>query len=310
MIFPLDEYYVIFDRYSQIQGINHIMENIVCYEKVIIPKGCSFLARYDQEATIDTLELHAHDEVEFQFTLSGYGIRTLGEVSEPFKEMEVLLIPGGMPHNWVYQNPEETRIQEYSVQFPKGLVTSQLAAFPEFSNIVSFIQGLESAIEIRGEEASLLSSIMMKMITMQPEDRLIALIQMLSSAQKCPDKRYISPENSSSLQDKNFDKIQKVMAYMEEHMSEDLTLGSVADEFCMGKTAFCNFFKRKTGKSFIFALNEMRINRSCMILTRDTHKSIEQIGYSVGFTSPAHFCRMFRRFRGSSPREYRLRINY
>lgn len=75
MIFPLDEYYVIFDRYSQKQGINHIMENIVCYEKVIIPKGCSFLARYDQEATIDTLELHAHDEVEFQFTLSGYGIR-------------------------------------------------------------------------------------------------------------------------------------------------------------------------------------------------------------------------------------------
>lgn len=284
------------------------MENIVCYERVIIPEGCSFLARYDQEATIDMLELHAHPEIEFQFTLSGYGIRTIGEVTEPFKEMEVLLIPGDMPHNWVYHNPKDTRIQEYTIQFPEKMVTSSLAVFPEMRNVVSFIQNLDCAIEIRGEEASRLSTLMMKMVAMPPEERLLSLFQMLVIVQKSKDRRKISLKESGNRQDKRLGKIQEVMAYMEEHMAEDMTLEDISEKFCMGKTAFCNFFKRKTGKSFIFALNEMRINRSCMLLSANEQIPIEQIGYNVGYSSPAHFCRMFRRFRGASPSEYRIKV--
>ncbi len=286
----------------------HIMNDVVCYERVVIPDGCSFLARYDQEATIETLELHAHPELEFQFTFSGYGIRTIGDVSEPFKEMEVLLIPGGVPHNWVYKNTENVRIQEYSVQFPLELVTSYLAAFPEMKGVVSFVSGLDHAVEIRGNEASRLSTLMMAMVSMEPEERLLSLLEMLVAAYKCRDRRKITLDGILHDKSASFGKIQQVLEYMEEHMSEPLSLERVADEFCMGKTAFCNFFKRKAGKTFMFALNEMRINRSCMMLTGHPEMSIEQIAYSVGYCSPAHFSRMFRRFRGSSPNEYRARL--
>lgn len=286
----------------------HIMKNVVCYERVAIPDGCSFLARYDQEATIETLELHAHPEYEFQFTFSGYGIRTIGDVSEPFKEMEVLLIPGGMPHNWVYKNPENVRIQEYSVQFPIEIVTSTLAAFPEMKGVVSYFNGLEHAVEIRGEEAARISSLMIAMVSMDPEERLVSLLEMLVAAYKCWDKRNISHDFMIRDEASSFEKIQKVLGYMEEHMSESLSLDKVADVFCMSKTAFCNFFKRKAGKTFIFALNEMRINRSCMMLTGNPEMSIAQIAYSVGYSSPAHFSRIFKHFRGTSPNNYRVRL--
>lgn len=286
----------------------HIMKNVVCYERVAIPDGCSFLARYDQEATIETLELHAHPEYEFQFTFSGYGIRTIGDVSEPFKEMEVLLIPGGMPHNWVYKNPENVRIQEYSVQFPIEIVTSTLAAFPEMKGVVSYFNALEHAVEIRGEEAARISSLMIAMVSMDPEERLLSLLEMLVAAYKCWDKRNISHDFMVHDETSSFEKIQKVLGYMEEHMSESLSLYKVADVFCMSKTAFCNFFKRKAGKTFIFALNEMRINRSCMMLTGNPEMSIAQIAYSVGYSSPAHFSRIFKHFRGTSPNNYRVRL--
>lgn len=286
----------------------HIMKNVVCYERVAIPDGCSFLARYDQEATIETLELHAHSEYEFQFTFSGYGIRTIGDVSEPFKEMEVLLIPGGMPHNWVYKNPENVRIQEYSVQFPIEIVTSILAAFPEMKGVVSYFNGLEHAVEIRGEEAARISSLMIAMVSMDPEERLLSLLEMLVAAYKCWDKRNISHDFMVQDEASSFEKIQKVLGYMEEHLSESLSLDKVADVFCMSKTAFCNFFKRKAGKTFIFALNEMRINRSCMMLTGNPEMSIAQIAYSVGYSSPAHFSRIFKHFRGTSPNNYRVRL--
>lgn len=286
----------------------HIMKNVVCYERVAIPDGCSFLARYDQEATIETLELHAHPEYEFQFTFSGYGIRTIGDVSEPFKEMEVLLIPGGMPHNWVYKNPENVRIQEYSVQFPIEIVTSVLAAFPEMKGVVSYFNALEHAVEIRGEEAARISSLMIAMVSMDSEERLLSLLEMLVAAYKCWDKRNISHDFMVQDEASSFEKIQKVLGYMEEHLSESLSLDKVADVFCMSKTAFCNFFKRKAGKTFIFALNEMRINRSCMMLTGNPEMSIAQIAYSVGYSSPAHFSRIFKHFRGTSPNNYRVRL--
>ncbi|MCQ2134260.1 MAG: AraC family transcriptional regulator [Bacteroidales bacterium] len=284
------------------------MKNVVCYERVVIPDGCSFLARYDQEATIETLELHAHPEYEFQFTFSGYGIRTLGEVIEPFKEMEVLLIPGGMPHNWVYKNPESVRIQEYSVQFPIEIVTEALAAFPEMKGVVSFFSGLDHAVEIRGEEAAHISSLMIAMISMDPETRLLSLLEMLVASYKCWDKRNISHEPVIPDEASSYDKIHKVLEYMEDHLSESLSLEKVAGVFCMSKTAFCNFFKRKAGKTFIFALNEMRINRSCMMLTGNPEMSIAQIAYSVGYCSPAHFSRIFKHFRGNSPNDYRVKL--
>ena len=286
----------------------HVMKNVVCYERVVIPDGCSFLARYDQEATIETLELHVHPEFEFQFTFSGYGIRTIGDISEPFKEMEVLLIPGGIPHNWVYKNPKVVRIQEYSVQFPIEIVTTVLTAFPEMKGVVSFFSGLDHAVEIRGEEAARISSLMICMISMDPEDRLLSLLQMLVTAYKCLDKRNISHDLVIQDETSSFNKIHKVLGYMEDHLSESLSLEKVAGVFCMSKTAFCNFFKRKAGKTFIFALNEMRINRSCMMLTGNPEMSIAQIAYSVGYCSPAHFSRIFKHFRGTSPSDYRVRL--
>lgn len=53
----------------------------------------------------------------------------------------------------------------------------------------------------------------------------------------------------------------------------------------MSKTSFCNFFKRATGKTFTFALNEMRINRAAMLLSSDKNRSIAEIAYSVGYNS-------------------------
>ena len=47
-----------------------------------------------------------------------------------------------------------------------------------------------------------------------------------------------------------------------------------------------------------------RISRAKELLNQ-TDRSITEILYSVGFNSPEHFSRTFRRLTGMSPRQYR-----
>lgn len=147
----------------------------VIQEHVILPSGCSLMVRTDENTVLDNLGLHSHPEMEFQFTLKGNGIRTIGDISEPFREMEVVLIPSGIPHTWTYENPKSATVKDYSVQFPKELVTDRLSAFPEFAQAVSKLLQMDAAIEIKGESAVKISSLMMQMTAMSAEEQFIAL---------------------------------------------------------------------------------------------------------------------------------------
>jgi YesN/AraC family two-component response regulator len=72
----------------------------------------------------------------------------------------------------------------------------------------------------------------------------------------------------------------------------------------MNRAAFCAFFKREKGKSFMSALNEYRIDSSCEML-RDTTIPIGDICFAVGFNDIPHYNRTFKKLKGKSPKDYR-----
>lgn len=277
-------------------------------EHVIIPDDSSLLVRYDQEATIEALEYHQHREVEFQFTESGYGHRIIGGVLEPFDSQGVLIIPSGVPHTWIYENLRNNpayRIQEYNIQFDLDLVTKRMASFPEFSEGVSFFDHLKEPCEISGQDAVRIRGLMKRMLHQDGVDRLISFFQIVKICSLSCLIRQIHLEQT------NFDNLQKqsriheAYAFMNEHMCENIGIEDVSQRMNMSKTSFCNFFKRATGKTFTFALNEMRINRAAMLLTNNTDLSVADIAYSVGFNSPSRFSHLFRKMRGKAPKSYR-----
>ncbi len=61
----------------------------------------------------------------------------------------------------------------------------------------------------------------------------------------------------------------------------------------MNKTAFCLFFKKATGESFVAYLNVFRLQMACTMLTRSS-KNISEICYAVGFTDIPYFNRAFK----------------
>lgn len=286
---------------------NHAFPSLV-FEHVHIPDDSSLLVRYDQEATIEVLEYHQHQEVEFQFTESGLGHRLIGDVFEPFDNHGVLIIPPLVPHTWYYENPQESptyRIQEYNIQFDLEVITRRMAAFPEFAEGVHFFGDMRYPVEIMGQDAIIIRKMIKAMLLQEGMDRLMTFFQIIKVCCTTADIRQLKLENTNFDNQHKQRRIKDIYAFMDAHLSEDIGLTEMAEWTNMSKTSFCNFFKRATGKTFTFALNEMRINKAAMLLSDDQNRSISEIAYSVGFNSSSRFCHLFKKIRGKSPKCYR-----
>jgi AraC-like DNA-binding protein len=61
---------------------------------------------------------------------------------------------------------------------------------------------------------------------------------------------------------------------------------------------------QEQGLSFQKILDQQRLRDSQQLL-RDTHLTIDQVAYRVGYQNPTNFCRAFRRWTTQSPHQYR-----
>lgn len=103
---------------------------------------------------------------------------------------------------------------------------------------------------------------------------------------------------------KDVQKILCALSYINEHYHEDIKLEKVASLERLDRSYFCRVFKAATGATFTEYLNFVRVCKAETMLARTTDSIIE-ISEQVGFSSVSYFGRIFKRYRGCSPRTYR-----
>ena len=95
-----------------------------------------------------------------------------------------------------------------------------------------------------------------------------------------------------------------VANYVQHHLSESIRTADVAAALYMSRPYLSKKFTQDTGESIAdFILREK--TEEAKRLLRYTDKSLTAISEYLGFSSPSHFSRVFRRYAGCSPREYR-----
>lgn len=97
-------------------------------------------------------------------------------------------------------------------------------------------------------------------------------------------------------------KVEKVIGYMTENHSRNITLAELAEYAHMSVSYLGSIFRSVTGRSPIDYLIEIRINRAKNLL-RDGY-SVTDTSRLVGFNDIYYFSRMFKRHEGISPSEY------
>ena len=106
------------------------------------------------------------------------------------------------------------------------------------------------------------------------------------------------------MDDQGEPRMAKIYKFMTRHYTRKISLEEVAEVAGMNSTAFCRYFRQKTGKTFAQFVNELRISYSCKLL-RHGYQTVAHISDEAGFNNLSNFNRQFKNFIGKSPSEYR-----
>jgi AraC-like DNA-binding protein len=98
--------------------------------------------------------------------------------------------------------------------------------------------------------------------------------------------------------------IWKARKYIEEHAEEELPLTKIAKVVNMNASYLSENFKKVTGMNLVQYIARTRFANACHLL-RNSNLRISEIAFAAGFQSLSQFNRVFKKFSGKSPTQYR-----
>ena len=99
-------------------------------------------------------------------------------------------------------------------------------------------------------------------------------------------------------------RLNAVFEYIENHLSEDLSLELAADIANFSKFHFARIFKEFTNLSFNHYLQQKRVKKAEALLLNPNY-SIAEAALDAGFKSISTFNRVFREIKHYTPSEYK-----
>ncbi len=98
--------------------------------------------------------------------------------------------------------------------------------------------------------------------------------------------------------------IRKAIGYIHMHYKEEISIDSICEELDINKCYFCSLFKKYTGNTFSYFLNNFRVEKSKELL-RNTNLSLLEVAFSVGFNNQTYYSIIFKKFTNQTPSQYR-----
>jgi two-component system, response regulator YesN len=98
----------------------------------------------------------------------------------------------------------------------------------------------------------------------------------------------------------------RALELLDARHAEELSLESVAQELGVSPSHLSRLLGRYAGMGFADCLARLRVERAKAYLG-SAGLSVKEASTMVGFRDPAYFARVFRRFEGESPAEFRAR---
>lgn len=248
---------------------------------------------------------HYHPEVEICYVKQGSGHRIIGNSVERFEDGDLVLVGSNLPHCWITDedfNKSALHIEVYVIHFHTKLFPSDVA---EFSAIQNFLNQAKRGVKFNTLQEQYFITLLNALensASLSKFLKLCELLQLMSASKQASilaTANYV-PEQSKKIESR----IVNVCNYIQEHFKKPITLDELANIAHMNPASFSRFFKKNIGKSPINYLNEIRVNMACTKLLNTNDKAY-QIAFDSGFNSMTHFNKLFKRYKGCAPLDYR-----
>ncbi|MBW4085727.1 AraC family transcriptional regulator [Paenibacillus sp. S150] len=255
------------------------------------------------------LPLHSHDFIELAFVAEGKGFHyTEQEVQQAFKG-QLYFIPVGVSHVFRPSSPEALKepLVVYNCLFTPGLLDGLASVIPD-APIADYLEQLKnqqlpafSITDRNGSVESLFLSLHREYSLPQTGSGSYLqtlFLQLIVTLYRLQYDELQFPVNRQT-------QFRQILHYIQQEYAQDLTLSRLARTFDWSERHLQRLFKAHTGQTFHHFLQNVRIQKSCSLLSRQLHSPIPLIAEQVGYRDTKTFSLVFKRIIGKTPGGYR-----
>lgn len=99
-----------------------------------------------------------------------------------------------------------------------------------------------------------------------------------------------------------------VASYVRHHLSDAIKTDDIADALFISRSHLSTRFKQESGMNLSEYITQLKMSEAKHLLAH-SDKSLSLISAYLGYSSQSHFCRVFKKYVGMSPSDYRSK-NY
>ncbi|MBB6519759.1 AraC family transcriptional regulator [Pseudoteredinibacter isoporae] len=239
------------------------------------------------------MERQEHDNQLLLYCTAGSGYLQLGDqASERIQRGQLIALPKGQPHK--YWADQQTPWSIYWLHF-EGELAEQLmgllsptgkGSIHKIGTKPQVLAGFEALFDVRYTATSRTGFIHGCHQTQQ----LISLLAVLARQSRLESKQAINME--------------KVEAFMQQHLHSNFSLDELAQHMRRSKFHFSKVFKELTGQSPMQYFIAIKMQHACSLLD-SSGQSVKRISASLGYDDAYYFSRLFKKQIGLSPSDYR-----
>ena len=249
---------------------------------------------------------HFHPEFELVYIEGANATRHVGDHISQYNESDLVLIGSNIPHlNFDHGVTSTYRKEVLHIKpsFRKNLISQ----FPELQSLERLMELSKYGIAFSGTIKKEIAVLMKQLYKLSPFEFFIQVMKILQKLAQSNEfellhtKPYVNRYSK-----KEQERIRQIYAMVDERYQNKITVDEVAKMCNLTKPAFCRYFKKATGNTFINFLNQYRISNAKRLLMLG--KNISETCYDCGFESLSYFNRTFKKVTGLNPSEFKKRL--
>ena len=275
------------------------------YEKIFVPNKRSFITQR-LKMDPDSDKIHSHKNFELNLISSGAGRRIVGNHISSYQPGDLVLLGPNISHCWeILETDKDAKPECIVTHFYENIISSDFFNIPELEDVVKLLDDAKNGIWFKGPKAEKVAGVLKKMANTSGLDSYIQLLKVFNLLLQIEDREYLTlPSSLPNSYAKDQDQINKVYEYVFQNIQEGIKLKDAASLVYMEPSSFCRYFKKKSNKTFMNYVKNVRIGIAAKLLA-ETNKQITQICYESGYNNLANFNHYFKVIMKKTPSEYR-----
>lgn len=249
--------------------------------------------------------VHYHPEYEINFIYNGKGVkRVVGDNIEEIEEIELVLVGPNLYHGWELHKCTNKQIHEITIQFHNDLFHDSLLSRRIMTPIKEMLNRSVHGILFSTKVGKELMPRITKLSKLDGMDYFLEIISLLYDMANSRNQRLLSTFTVDYDTFDEYDKMKLIYEFVQQNFSEKITLEDVSSVASMSTISFNRFIKKRTDKTFVNYLNDIRIGYAARWLV-EKDLSVSEIAFKSGFNNIANFNRNFKAIKKCTPSEYR-----